>query len=76
MAFSSRERTPGPYDAYSSLFALNTADMGLDAEGLARRVWPDQLAVGRQVSFLGRDPSMVVGVAADLRDESVTSRTT
>lgn len=46
------------------------------SQGLARRVWPDETAVGKQVSFWERDPSTVVGVAADLRDESLSSRTT
>jgi len=45
------------------------------SEGLARRVWSSESAVGKQVSFFGRDPSTVVGVAADLRDESLDTRT-
>lgn len=45
------------------------------SEGLARRVWPEESAVGKQISFFGRDPSTVVGVAADLRDESMTAQT-
>jgi predicted permease len=45
------------------------------SQGLARRVWPDESAVGKQVSFWGRDPSTVVGVAADLRDESLERET-
>lgn len=45
------------------------------SEGLARRVWPGEPAVGKRISFFGRDPSTVVGVVADLRDESLRSRT-
>ncbi|HSR41967.1 MAG TPA: FtsX-like permease family protein, partial [Longimicrobiales bacterium] len=46
------------------------------SEGLARRVWPEESAVGKQVSFWGRDPATVVGVAADVRDEGMTDATT
>lgn len=45
------------------------------SEGLARRVWPEESALGKQIAFFGRDPSTVVGVAADLRDESLSDRT-
>lgn len=45
------------------------------SEGLARRVYGDESAVGRRISFWGRDPATVMGVAEDVRDESLQSPT-
>ncbi|HVS13732.1 MAG TPA: ABC transporter permease [Thermoanaerobaculia bacterium] len=45
------------------------------SQGLARRVWGDESAVGKRMSFWGREPATIVGVAADVRDESLQSPT-
>lgn len=44
------------------------------SESLARRAWPTESAVGKQFGFWGRQTT-VVGVARDLRDESVDTAT-
>lgn len=46
------------------------------SEGLARRVWPAGPAVGKRMGFWGREPATIVGVAADVRDESLDRPTT
>jgi len=45
------------------------------SEGLAEHVWPGQSAIGKHLSFWGRPPATVVGVAAGIRDLSVDSPT-
>jgi len=45
------------------------------SEGLAKHVWPGQSAVGRRMSFWGRPPATIVGVAADIRDLSTDAET-
>ena len=44
------------------------------SESLARRAWPRETAVGKRFGFWGRETT-VVGVARDLRDESVDTAT-
>lgn len=44
------------------------------SEGLARRAWPDGSAVGRRFNYWDRE-GVVIGVAADIRDEDVRSGT-
>lgn len=46
------------------------------SEGLARRAWPEEPAVGKQVSFWGFEPYTVIGVATDLHDERLERETT
>ena len=46
------------------------------SEGLARRVWPTGPVVGKRMGFWGRPPATIVGVAADVRDESLDRPTT
>jgi predicted permease len=45
------------------------------SEGLARRVWPGESAVGRRLSFWGTIHGTVVGVAANVRDETLETET-
>jgi predicted permease len=46
------------------------------SEGLAKRVWPNESAVGKRIKFWGREPqSIVVGVAADVNDEEIEQPT-
>ena len=58
--------------------AFDDADDRIDApstmvisEGLARLVWPGESAVGKRISYWGREPSEVIGVAEDVRDEGL-----
>ena len=44
------------------------------SEGLARAGWPDRSAIGRHFQYWGRD-NVVVGVAADVRDEELQTGT-
>lgn len=45
------------------------------SEGLARRAFPGQSAVGRRISFWGAIHGTIVGVAANVRDEDLTTET-
>jgi predicted permease len=45
------------------------------SEGLARRAWPGQSAVGRRFTFWGGIHGTVVGVSANVRDESLETET-
>jgi putative ABC transport system permease protein len=45
------------------------------SQGLARRVWGNESAVGKRLSFWGRDPATIVGVAEDVRDEALQTTT-
>ena len=38
------------------------------SEGLARRVWPGQSAVGRRIAFWGRPAATVIGVVPDIHE--------
>jgi putative ABC transport system permease protein len=44
--------------------------------GLARRAYPDGSAVGRRLRYWGDRETVIVGVAADIRDEGLQSETT
>lgn len=54
---------------------INAPQTMIISEGLAKHVWPNESAVGKKISFWGRDPSLVVGVAANVNDESLESAT-
>jgi putative ABC transport system permease protein len=45
------------------------------SEGLARKAWPGQPAVGKHVTYWGSRTATVVGVAANLRDQGLRSST-
>lgn len=45
------------------------------SEGLARRAWPSESAVGKRFGYWGGDNNVIVGVAADVRDEEMHSGT-
>lgn len=45
------------------------------SEGVAEMVWPGESAIGKRVAYWGREPSLVVGVAEDVRDEGVRQGT-
>jgi predicted permease len=63
-----------PFDARDD--RADAAPAVIVSAGLARRAWGDESAVGKRMSFWGREPATVVGVAEDVRDESLHSPTT
>ncbi len=54
---------------------LNGADAVILSESLARFAWPNESAIGKDFSFWGREPSIVVGVVRDVRDEQLEEAT-
>lgn len=50
-------------------------DVVVISEGLARRAWPGQSAVGKRFAFWGQSPFTVVGVAEDQRDLAMRTPT-
>lgn len=49
----------------------NTAPVGLINQALARKLWPNESAVGKEIQLFGNQPFRVVGVVGDIHQRSL-----